>query len=328
MPTTYTHLSSHERDLVAVLRSRGQSLRQIARVLGRDPGTISRELRRNAPPVHTGYYLAHKAQQRAETRNRRAHRRPRLKAARVRHYVAQRLQAGWSPELIAGRWRRRHPACAISHEAIYQWVYAEARHLVPCLVRAHRRRRYRGYVRGKHRRVHIPSRVSIRQRPAAVERRRHFGHWETDTMISHASAAALQITVERKARYTKLAALPRKGAREMRLALTRRLSQYPRGLRRSLTYDNGSENTEHVETNRVLGSRSYFCEPFHSWERGTVENTIGLVRRFFPKRTDLAQLSKPQVQSVERWLNHRPRKCLGFQTPAEVFKSAGVALAG
>ena len=147
-------------------------------------------------------------------------------------------------------------------------------------------------------------------------------------MISRARAVALQITVERTARYTKLATLPRKGAAEMRVALTRRLSQYPRGLRRSLTYDNGSENTEHVQTNHILGSRSYFCEPFHSWERGTVENTIGLVRRFFPKQTDLAQLSKPQVQSVERWLNHRPRKCLGFRTPAEVFKSAGVALAG
>jgi IS30 family transposase len=328
MPTTYTHLSSHERDLVAVLRSRGQSLRQIARVLGRDPGTISRELRRNVPPIYTGYYLAHKAQQRAETRNRRTHRRPRLKSARVRHYVARCLRAGWSPELIAGRWTRRHPDYAISHEAIYQWVYAEARHLVPCLVRAHRSRRYRGYVRGKHRRVHIPSRVSIQPRPAVVGRRRQVGHWETDTMISRTSAAALQITVERTARYTRLAALPRKGAREMRQALTRRLSQYPRGLRRSLTYDNGSENTEHAQTNRVLGSRSYFCEPLHSWERGTVENTIGLVRRFFPKRTDLAQVSKAQVQSVERWLNHRPRKCLGFQTPAEVFKAAGVALAG
>ena len=147
-------------------------------------------------------------------------------------------------------------------------------------------------------------------------------------MISRASAVALQITVERTARYTKLAALPRKGAREMRWALTRRLRQYPRGLRRSLTYDNGSENTEHAQTNRALGSRSYFCEPFHSWQRGTVENTIGLVRRFFPKQTDLAQVSKTQVQPVERWLNHRPRKCLGFQTPAEVFKSASVALAG
>lgn len=328
MPTTYQHLSSHERDLLAVLRSRGHSLRQIAHRLGRDPSTVSRELRRNAPPVYTGYYLAHKAHQRAEERTCRSRTHPRLKTTRLRRYVADRLRHGWSPELIAGRWTRRHPERAISHEAIYQWVYAEARQLVVYLARAHRQRRYRGYVRGKHRRVHIPSRVSIRCRPVVIQRRRQFGHWETDTMISRASAAALQVTVERRARYTKLARLPRKGATEMRQALTRRLSQYPRGLRRSLTYDNGSENTEHLQTNRVLGSRSYFCEPFHSWERGTVENTIGLVRRFFPKRTDLAHLSPSQIQSVERWLNHRPRKCLGFQTPAEVFKSASVALTG
>ena len=147
-------------------------------------------------------------------------------------------------------------------------------------------------------------------------------------MLSRASAVALQVTVERTARYTKLAALPRKGARELRVALTRRLRQYPRGLRRSLTSDTGSENTAHVQTTRALGSRAYCCEPFHSGERGPVENTIGLVRRFFPKQTDLAQFSKLQVQSVERWLNPRPRKCLGFRTPAAVFKSAGVALAG
>ena len=327
MPTTYQHLTSHERDVLAVLRSNGQSLRQIAAVLRRAPSTLARELRRNAPPIYTGYYLAHKAHQRAETRNCLAHQRRRLKHARLRRYVAQRLRAGWSPELLAGRWTRRHPDDAISHEAIYQWVYAEARHLVPSLVRAHRRRTRRGYSR-RHQTTHIPARVSIRQRPAHVLRRRQVGHWETDTMISRASAVALQVTVERKTRYTRLARLPRKGAHEMSVALTRRLSHYPPWVRLSLTYDNGSENTEHGRTNRVLQTRSYFCEPFHSWERGTVENTVGLVRRFFPKQTDLALLSKTQVQSVERWLNHRPRKCLGFRTPAEVFKTAGVALAG
>ncbi len=327
MPTTYTHLTSHERDLLAVLRSQGRSLRQIAHVLARDPGTLSRELRRNAPPVHTGYYLAHKAHQRAEDRNRfsRSHRR--LKHDASRRYVEHRLRSGWSPELIAGRLQRRHPERAISHEAIYQWVYAEARHLIPCLVRAHRIRKCRGYSR-RHQQTHIPGRISIRQRPSHVLARRRVGHWETDTAVSRRSPHALQITVERKTRYTRLAQLPKKGAREMSTALTRRLSRYPRGLRRSLTYDNGSENTEHLRTNQILGTRSYFCEPFHSWERGTVENTIGLVRRFFPKRTDFATISKNRIRAVERWLNHRPRKCLGFQTPAEVFKAAGVALTG
>ncbi len=114
----------------------------------------------------------------------------------------------------------------------------------------------------------------------------------------------------------------------MSLALTRRLRRYSRSLRRSITYDNGSENTEHLRTNRMLATRSYFCEPYHIWERGTVENTIGLVRPFFPKKTNFAMISRNKIQAVERWLNHRPRKCLGFKTPAEVFKAAGVALTG
>jgi len=327
MPTPYTHLTSHERDLLAVLRSHGTSLRQIAKQLHRDPGTLSRELRRNAPPVYTGYYLAHKAQARAEARARASRTHRRLKQEGIRRYVDNRLRVGWSPELIAGRLPMRRAGASISHEAIYQWIYAEARHLIPYLVRAYRTRQPRGYSR-KHQRTHIPARVSIRQRPPHVLGRRRIGHWETDTMVSRRSPQALQVTVERKTRYARLAQLTKKGAREMSTALTRRLSRYPQALRRSLTYDNGSENTEHVHTNQVLGTRSYFCEPFHSWERGTVENTIGLVRRFFPKQTDLAQISKSRVQSVERWLNHRPRKCLGFKTPAEVFKAAGVALTG
>ncbi len=327
MPRTYKHLDNHERDLLAVLKSQGQSLRQIAKALKRNPGTLSRELRRNAPPVHTGYYLAHKAQKRSDERNRRARSPRRLKNDLIRRYAEDRIRGGWSPELIAGRLKIQHPRHSISHEAIYQWVYSEARHLIPLLVRAHRRRKNRGYSR-RHKKNHIPERVPIGRGPQHVLKRLKTGHWETDTAISRKSLAALQVTVERKTRYTRLAKLKQKGSREMSIALTRRLSRYPLDMRRSITYDNGSENAEHSRTNRVLGTRSYFCEPYHSWERGTVENTIGLVRRFFPKKTDFATISKNKIQSVERWLNNRPRKCLGFKTPAEVFKSAGVALTG
>jgi IS30 family transposase len=105
------------------------------------------------------------------------------------------------------------------------------------------------------------------------------------------------------------------------MALTRRLSRYPADLRRSITYDNGSENAEHMRTNKILGTRSYFCEPFHSYERGTVENTIGLVRRFLPKKTNLATISQDHLTKIESWLNHRPRKCLGFKTPKEAFNA-------
>ncbi len=176
------------------------------------------------------------------------------------------IQRGWPPELIAGRFKLRQAQHSISHEAIYQWVYAQQRHLIPCLVRAHRKRKNRGYCR-RYKKVHIPQRVSIRKRPACVLKRRQSGHWETDTAISRKSPAALQISVERKSRYSRLAKLQRKGSREMSVALTRRLNRYAKTMRRSITYDNGSENTEHLRTNRILGTRSYFCEPYHSWER-------------------------------------------------------------
>lgn len=327
MPKLYKHLTNHDRDLLSVLKSKGRSVREIAKVLHRSPATISRELKRNAPPVYTGYYLAHKAHERAVSRAVTSRTHTRLKNDKVRKYVRRRIKHGWSPELIAGRLKRLHPELSISHEAIYQWIYADARELIPALVRANRNRKRRGYSR-RHKKTHIPERVSIKERPEEVQLRQEAGHWETDTAVSRQSLAALQVSVERKTRLTKLSKLFRKGAHPMSTSLTRRLKRYPKWFRLSITYDNGSENTEHVRTNKILGTRSYFCEPFHSWEKGTVENTIGLVRRIFPKKTDFAKVSKNRINSVERWLNHRPRKCLGFQTPMEAASSLGVALQG
>lgn len=327
MPKPYKHLTNHDRDLLSVLKSKGKSVREIAKVLQRSPATISRELKRNAPTVHTGYYLAHKAHERAVNRAVTSRTHIRLKNDKIRKYVRRWIRQGWSPELIAGRLKKLRPELSISHEAIYQWIYADARELIPSLVRAYRNRKRRGYSR-RHKKIHIPERISIKERPEKVLLRQEPGHWETDTAVSRQSLAALQVSVERTTRLAKLGKLFRKGARPMSTSLTRRLSRYPKWFRLSITYDNGSENTEHVRTNKVLGTRSYFCEPFHSWEKGTVENTIGLVRRFFPKKTDFAKVSKNRINSVERWLNHRPRKCLGFQTPLEVANSLGVALQG
>jgi IS30 family transposase len=320
MPKTYKHLSIEERDILAVLRSQGYSLRAIARCLDRSPGTISRELKRNAAPVNTGYYLSHRAQQRADTRKLESHRRQRLKNDRIRDYVEKHIRIGWSPELISGRLNIEHPELSISHEAIYQWIYGDARALIDFLVRGHRRRKHRGYSR-KHKKCHIPDRVSIQERPEAVLKRHQAGHWESDTISCRKSYQAVQVSVERKTRYAKLAKLKAKTARAMSVALTRRLSRYPDTLRRSITYDNGSENAEHMRTNQILGTASYFCEPFHSYERGTVENTIGLVRRFLPKKTNLANIAPDRLSKIENWLNNRPRKCLGFKTPAEAFKA-------
>jgi len=320
MPKTYKHLSIEERDILAVLKSQGHSLRQIATVLNRSPSTLCRELKRNAPPVYTGYYLAHKAQARADKRKHETHQRKRLKNDFIRGYVEKHIRLGWSPELIAGRLSIEHPEDSISHEAIYQWIYQDATHLIASLLRAHRRRKHRGYSR-KHKKSHIPDRISIRERPTTVLERCQIGHWETDTISCRKSYQAVQVSVERKARYAKLAKLKAKTSRAMSMALIRRLCRYPAGVRRSITYDNGPENAEHMRTNKVLGTASYFCEPFRSYERGTVENTIGLVRRFIPKKTNLAEVSQDHLTKIEYWLNNRPRKCLKFKTPAEVFKA-------
>jgi len=320
IPKTYQHLNTNERDLLAVLKSKDKSLREIAEILKRSPSTLSRELKRNAPPVYTGYYLAHKAQERADKRNQQSHRRPRLKSEAIRQYVEKHIHLGWSPELVAGRLAIKYPGLSISHEAIYQWIYQEAPHLILSLVRAHRKRKHRGYSR-KHKKSHIPERISIHKRPKIVLKRLQMGHWETDTISCRKSYQAVQVTVERKARYAKLAKLKTKTSRAMSVALIRRLCRYPTPLRLSITYDNGPENAEHLRTNKALGTCSYFCEPFRSYERGTVENTIGLVRRFLPKKTNLAKISQIHLSKIEYWLNNRPRKCLGFKTPAEVFKA-------
>jgi len=320
MARAYRHLREDERDKLAVYRAQGWSLRAIARELHRDPGTLSRELKRNSAPVYRGCYWPHKAHSRATRRNRRSHRRLRLKSESLRRFVEARLKIGWSPELIAGRLRKSHRRLRISHEAIYQWIYREACPLIPCLARSHRKRLNRGHTR-KHPRPHIPERISILQRPAIVAHRTQAGHWEADTVVSRRSLAALQVVVERKARFTKVKRLSRKSAAAMRAGLNRTLARFPQRLRRTITYDNGTENVEHQRVNQLLGTRSFFSEPHHPWEKGTVENTIGLIRRFLPKKTDFAKVHRNELRRIEHRLNNRPRKCLGFRTPAEVFRA-------
>lgn len=321
--TTYTHLTDHERDQIAVFRAQGLSQNEIARRLDRAPSTLSRELTRNRSPVYR-VYLPHKAQARAEHRNRTSHQRQRLKHHWIRGYVARTLKLGWSPEQIAGRLRELHASVTVSPEAIYQYVYdpvvRKRIDLVPYLPRRHRKRFPKGHSR-KHQKSHIPSRIAITERPQTVERRKQSGHWEADTVISRASKASLAVACERASRLVKIGKLKQRIAPEFRASLNRRLSRYPQPMRRTITYDNGSENVEHEKVNAVLGTKSFFCNPYHSWEKGSVENIIGLIRRYLPKKTDFATITLSQIRMIERRLNNRPRKCLNYQTPLEVFLS-------
>lgn len=313
----YQHLSIDERNQIVVLVNRGQSLREIAIRLGRNVSTLAREIKRNHGKK---VYRAHRAHERAVFRHHQSHKRMRLKSHALRLEVEKLIMQGWSPELIAGRLRTNSEFPAISHEAIYQWIYDDAPHLIGSLVRSHPSRWPKGKGH-RNRKSHIPYRISIAQRPEVVQNRKEAGHWETDLLIGKGKSA-LQVTVERQSRFTRIKKIPTKTAVVSRLALYSILSPLPPSFRRSITYDNGFENIEHHLLNQQLGTSSYFCQPYHSWEKGTVENTNGLIRRFLPKKTNFDIISDQQLQQVESWLNSRPRKCLNFKTPAESFHTS------
>jgi len=315
----FKHLSLEERELVLKYRSEGKSFRAVGQLLGRAHTTIIREIQTNTPPLNN-YYLPHKAHERATTRNTEAHRKPRLKNAFIRQWVKKKIELEWSPEQISG-WLKVTHQQSIGYEAIYQYVYAENPELIKYLPRQHKQRFFKGHSR-KHNKSHIPHRVSIEDRPAIVDKRIRFGDWEADTAVSRQSKSAIQVLAERKSRLIRITKLSRKTAAKMKNATIRKLSDLPAKLKKTITYDNGTENTEHQAVNTALGTKSYFCIPFHSWEKPLVENSIGLIRRYFPKKTDFSKVSYNEIRRVENLINNRPRKCLNYATPNEIFSGA------
>ncbi len=323
----YKHLSLSERETIMVMLWEKKSPGEIAKALGRDKSTISRELNNNSSPKHKKY-LSHRAQQRAEQKRENASRRQRLKNEQTLLYVTSKLQEGWSPEQIAGRISIDQPGLSISHEAIYQYSYHPAtddrQELIQCLRRAHRKRKNKGIGR-KQRKTKIPGRVPIELRPSLVENRSQFGHWEGDSLVSRKSKVALNSLVERKSRLLLLTKLERKTAKVTRDTVVNRLKVLPQKARRTLTLDNGTENTKHQEITASIGTKCFFAHPYASWERGTNENLNGLVRWYLPKGTDFRKISETEITRIESLINNRPRKCLGYKTPIEV-ASACVAL--
>jgi len=225
----YKHLSSEERDKIAYLRAKGKSISHIAESIGRNKSSISRELKRNRSPIYN-VYLANRAHKRAVKRKHESVQRPQIRNPLIRRYIMKKLKLKWSPELISGRFALEYPELRISHEAIYQFIYDQSiqsrHHLVPYLTRAHKRRRLRTHSH-RHKTLHIPGRISIKERPLEVQTRIQPGHWEADTLISRRSKAALAVALERTSRHPHLAKLPAKTSQSLRCVLTRRLSRYP-----------------------------------------------------------------------------------------------------
>ncbi len=324
MPKNYKHLSLQERELLAQLHWEGKSLGEIAKTLGRNRSTISRELTRNKAPIHDRYTPC-RAHARSCERKTSANTHERLKNDLIRQYVKQGLALGWSPEQISGRLSKDHLGQFINHEAIYQFIYhrqnPDRLEMINQLRRAHRKRRNQGIGR-KVRKTKIPNRISIDDRPKSVDNRRHAGHWEGDSLISRKSKAALNTLVERKSRLVLITKLRRKGAAETNRAIISRLKKLPAKRRQTLTLDNGTENAKHEQLSGKLGIKCYFAHPYASWERGTNENINGLIRWYLPKGTDFRKITPEQIARIEFLLNSRPRKCLGYKTPLEVAASS------
>jgi IS30 family transposase len=322
MAKTYVQLTEPERELIASMRWEGKGPSEIARTIGRDKGTISRELRRNASAEYHCYTPCQAHKRSAQRKLTARHSRPLLKSKKIQQYVRQKLKLGWSPEIIAGRLKKHGQS--ISHEAIYQFIYhretPDREQLISQLCRAHRKRRIKGIGR-KVRKTKIPNRVSSAARPKAADSRKQAGHWEGDTLISRNSKAALHSLTERKTRLLRLSKLEGKTAAETNKAVTRALRKLPAAGRRTLTLDNCTENADHATLTATLGLKCYFADPYASWQRGSNEQINGLIRRYLPKGTDFSKIDKDQIKKIEKLLNNRPRKCLGFKTPLEVARS-------
>jgi len=323
MGTHYTHIDKRERTLIKDWHNQGISRREIGRRLNRSHSTISRELRRN---LWCGkHYYITGAQMLYERRLKQRARRYRLKNKSIRNYVHQKLRIGWTPELIAGRLNEGDGDNYVCHESIYQYIYIEAPQLIESLARKHKKRRtkYPYRVTGER----IKNRVPITQRPDDGDNRETIGHWESDSVIGGDRQSGLNVIVERTSRLVNISLMNNKTAKETQKVILRRLANHPEELVQSITYDNGSENVLHNDINKKLGTQSYFCAPYHSWEKGSVEQVNGLIRRFFPKGTDFNNVTTSDINRVEKLLNNRPRKCLNYRTPYEVFRAACGALA-
>jgi IS30 family transposase len=319
---SYSHLTMDERNVIYRMRWLGHCDAEIARCLGRHRSTIRRECRRNANA--DGRYDPGNAQTRANSRRRAHLARPVTGDAGLMRYVDEYLRQRWSPEQIAGRLNHHAPAelegRCLSHTTIYRWIWADpdrARQLRPFLRIASKPRR-KPYGKPS-RRGQIAGKRSIDDRPAEANERTRLGDWEGDTMVGKDPRGYLLTCVDRLSRYLIARKVPACATEPVAQQLQQTIRRLPTEKRRSLTLDNGREFARPIELEKKLDLPIYFAHPYHSWERGTNENTNGLLRQYLPKGSDLTLVTPQQLGSQVRQINHRPRKCLDFQSPFEVF---------
>jgi IS30 family transposase len=324
----YSHLTLVEREELYALQKAGWSLGGIAKRLQRDKGTLSRELKRNrlftkGQEKISAVYVPCRAQEKAERRAAKQRAEASWKGPEVYVYVREHLREdGWSPEQIAGRYCLEHPGKKLTHETIYSIIYDPVNKKQKLWTYLHRQKKKRQKMSGRvvHRESRIPEAVSIDKRSKHIQNRKQVGHWETDNVVGkQTDKTALSVTVERKIKVAIISKV-RKGAADKTHKLIARMSTLPQRLRRTMTSDNGSENTNHKDITKSLEMLFYYCHAYHSWERGTNENTNGRLRYFIPKGMSIDSLDEKTIQLVEWKLNSTPRKCLKWKTPLEVLE--------
>lgn len=310
-------LQPNERDKIAVWFGSGLSVREISRRLGRNVSVVSRELKRNR--YDDGYIAIH-AQNLANKRNHQIKKKCWWQKQWLYSYVIEKLRNGWSPEQISGRLKLERGYQVISHESIYRFIYDpknKDKKLWEYLTRK-QRKRYKKYGR-KVQRTRIPNRVSIHTRGKRVENRKQFGHWEGDSIIGRQTKSkVIHTEVERKTRYLQAIVINSKSATATIDAQKKIFTQLPAI---TVTMDNGTEFVKHEELNR-MGIKTFFADPYCSGQRGTNENTNGLLRRYLPKKTSFNNLEQSELDDIVFEINNRPRKVLQFSTPFEVLQKS------
>ncbi len=315
MGKQYKQLDMDERIEIARLRREGISVCEIGRQLGRHHTTISRELGRNALPK-SGYKPA-RADHMAFCRCRKGSKLERLKP--LQRHVQDCLAMGWSPEQIAGRLRLEGAQHRVSHESIYRFIYSRSGRELKLSRYLARRKAKRGLRYFKAKRDIIPDELAIANRPQAIEAREEFGHWEGDLMQFRTQRGAILNLTERSTRLTLLSSLPSKKAEPTSQAVADLLQALPQAARKSLTFDRGGEFADHQTMKDKLGADIWFCNPHSPWQRGTVENTNGILRRDMPRKTDITDYTDKDIEMIQILLNSTPRKCLAYRTPTEAF---------
>ena len=320
---TYHHLELTEREELSRSLVKELSYRETAKLLGRSVSTISREINRRG--MNRESYRAIAAQEESQRQEQKGRKQRKLDMnVKLQRNVVQYLKKRWSPEEIAKRFKILYPNdknMQISHETIYAYIYVHPRgHLKRELLR-HLRRRHKSRRVDKKRQKSSPVQdaVSIDQRPVEVNTRKVPGHWEGDLIMGAKNHSAIGTLVERTSRYTYIVKLKNKDSETVRKAFARKFNRLPPELKQSLTYDRGQEMAGHKEFSRSTKIQVYFADPHSPWQRGTSENTNGLIRDFFPRGTNFSKISAFRLKRIQDLLNDRPRKVLNFYTPNEVF---------